>query len=276
MSAQPSNTVPASPGPLSILAISVNHGTTDYAELMIRSLLHHHSDRRRLQVLLLDNDSPGAERLHQFASAGISVRRSGYSTRHTVTTHGEILAAAVLDHADHDAYLFLDSDICFRTDHTIDALAAELEADPGLFGVQARWLRLDETPYEPPPGPRPLVTIKEAVRPEGQADFGDPVSYQVRIGDRLDPYCALIRNTPAFRRTVESVGLSPAAVQSERTGRWWDTFGLMTQVMATHGLGWRTSSPGVIHFGSASWQDDAWTDQRIAVRDRLLAEYRGW
>lgn len=76
-----------------------------------------------------------------------------------------------------------------------------------------------------------------------------------------------------LRKTVETFGLSAGMVQSERTGRWWDTLGILTQVMATHGLDWKYSSQGVVHFGNVSW-DDQWAAEKAAARDRLLAEYR--
>lgn len=259
-----------------VQAIAVNHGTSDYAELLIRSFVRHHPDRGDLPLLVLDNDSPGFDRLERLAGDGVEVCRSGYGTDHQVVTHGEIVAAAILDRPDTDAYLLLDSDVCFRTDNTVPGMAAELAADTSLFGVQAQWLLPDGTRFEPTPADDyPRTTIRESLLPAGAAEWSEPYEFQVEIraADRIHPFCALLRNTPALRRTVDRFGLSAGMVQSERTGRWWDTLGILTQVMATHGLGWRHSSYGVVHFGNVSW-DDQWAAEKAAARDRLLAEYR--
>lgn len=190
---------------------------------MLRSLLHHHHpDRDAMRITLLDNGSTELERLDQFRALGVEVAASGYGLDHQVTTHGEVLAAAVLDRPDCDGYLFLDSDVCFRTDRTIEAMAAELDADPELFGVQARWLRAeDDSEFAPEPGPPVSVGIQESVRGPGETDWPPPLSYQVlrhTDADRIHPFCALVRNSPVFRRTVQTFGLSPAMVQAERRG----------------------------------------------------------
>lgn len=120
---------------MKIQAIAVNHGTTDYAELLIRSFVRHHPDRSGLRLLLLDNDSPGFERLAGLSVDGVEIRPSGYGLDHQVVTHGEIVAAAILEHPDNDAYLLLDSDVCFRADNTIGRIAEELACDATVFGV---------------------------------------------------------------------------------------------------------------------------------------------
>jgi hypothetical protein len=96
------------------------------------------------------------------------------------------------------------------------------------------------------------------------------VRYPVTLGDRVHPFCTLLRNTPAVRRTVELIGLSPAMTQCVRGGRWWDTLGLFTQVMRTHGLDWRYSEQQAGHFGNVSWTTD-WSVQKADRRDRLRA-----
>jgi hypothetical protein len=258
-----------------ITVVAVNHGTTAYAELLLSSLLRHHPDRADLQIVLLDNESPELDRLDRFRTAGVEIQQSGYSTSHTLTTHGEILRDAVLARPDCDAYLFVDCDVCFRTDDTIGGMAAELRSDSGLFAIQARWLNADGTQFHAAPvEPPPRSFIREAIRGSTADPWPEPLEYSVelRLADRVHPFCALLRNTPAFRSTVEHLGLSPAVVQSERGGRWWDTLGLLTQVMRTHGLGWRESEYGVLHFGNVSW-DSQWAAEKAAARDRLLAEY---
>lgn len=102
----------------------------------------------------------------------------------------------------------------------------------------------------------------------------DPLEYslQLRLADRVHPFCALVQNTVPFRKTVEYIGLSPARVESERHGCWWDSFGLLTQVMRTHDKTWRKSAYGVVHFGNVSW-DPQWAEQKATQRDSLLLQY---
>ncbi|GAB2586663.1 glycosyltransferase family 2 protein [Kribbella endophytica] len=258
-----------------ICVLTVNHGTTPYAELLLASLLHRHPDREHLDVVVLDNDSSGLYRLARFTEAEVEVVQTGYTTAHTLTTHGEILRDAVLARPDYDAYLFVDCDVCFVADGTIDALALELTADADAFAVQARWLTHDGGEL-PASGEdfHPTSYIRESVRRSPDDAWSDPIEYSVtlQLTDRVHPFCCLIRNDDAFRRTVEHVGLSPAAVQAERGGKWWDTLGLLTQVMKTHGRHWTLSEQGVIHFGNVSWSSD-WAAEKAAARDRLLATY---
>jgi hypothetical protein len=256
-----------------ICVLTVNHGTTPYAELLLTSLLHHHPGRDDLHVVLLDNASDDLDRLSRFTE--VEVQQTGYTTDHTLTTHGEILRNAVLARPDYDAYLFVDCDVCFVADGTIDALAAALTADPAAFAVQARWLTHEggELPASGEDS-HPTSYIRESVRRSPDDDWSDPIEYalKLQLTDRVHPFCALLRNDDAFRRTVEHVGLSPAAVQAERGGKWWDTLGLLTQVMKTHGRHWNLSEQGVIHFGNVSWSSD-WAAEKATARDRLLAAY---
>ncbi|MEV6287016.1 glycosyltransferase family A protein [Kribbella sp. NPDC051770] len=255
-----------------ICVLTVNHATTPYAELLLASLQHHH-DRDDLDVVVLDNSSTDLDRLDRFPT--VQVVQTGYTTTRTLTTHGEILRDAVLARPAYDAFLFVDCDVCFVVDGTIDALAAELAADPEAFAVQARWFTHDggELPASGEDS-HPTTYIRESVRRSPDDEWSDPAEYSVemRLTDRVHPFCALIRNDDAFRRTVEHLGLSPAVVQAERGGKWWDTLGLLTQVMKTHGKHWVLSEQGVIHFGNVSWSSD-WAVEKAAARDRLLARY---
>jgi hypothetical protein len=259
-----------------ITVLAVNHGTTPYAELMLASLVHHHRDRRNLSVVVLDNQSPDIRSLDRFGEYGVQIEQSGYTVNHVVTTHGEILRAAVLARPDCEAYLFVDCDVCFRADGTIDAMAAELESDPALFAVQARWLHEDGSVYQPEtPDPLPRAFVRESIRHSPDEPWPAALEYalELRVADRVHPFCTLIRNTPQFRLATEHLGLSPGRIESERGGRWWDTLGLLTQVMRTHGLSWRESEQGVLHFGNVSW-DDRWAEEKARRRDELLAHYR--
>ena len=68
------------------------------------------------------------------------------------------------------------------------------------------------------------------------------------MGGRLSPCCCLIRNIPAFRRVVDLIGFSCASTEQSEGSKTYDTFGLMTQVMKTHGMNPILSSKMVLHF----------------------------
>lgn len=257
-----------------VQVVSVNHGTTRYAELLLRSLLAHHRDRSELAVLLLDNGSGELERLEWAKAFGVEVRASGYSLDAPVTTHGELLRGAVRATPECDAYLFVDSDVCFVADNTIEAMTRELLDDPNLFAVQAIWSHEDGSTHDP----TAYVTgktsrVRESVRMFGQDEWSEPCEWDIGYADRVHPFCTLVRNDSVFRITVEVLGLSPAQTQSVRGAEWFDTLGLLTQVMKTHGRTWRTSSQRVIHFGNASWRPEQ-AEANAARRDALLATYR--
>ncbi|WP_152363950.1 hypothetical protein [Microlunatus speluncae] len=255
-----------------IKVLSVNHGTTAYADLMLRSLVARHPDRAGIEVLLLDSGGCELDRLAWAERHGIRIRPSGYPLDVAVTSHGEILRAAVLAEPDCDAYLFVDADVCFVADDTIGALARELAADPDLFAVQATWLLPDGSVFaEGGPDDR-VAWIREAVRPDGVGEWSEPYEYRIGYGDRVHPFCVLVRNDAPFRTAVEVIGLSPGGTQCVRGALWWDTLGLLTQVMKTHDRSWRRSDAGVIHFGNVSWTAD-WAAEKAGQRDVLLARH---
>ncbi|MGW0228203.1 hypothetical protein ACWDWO_07805 [Actinopolymorpha singaporensis] len=255
-----------------IQVVTINHGTTDYADLFLRSLIAHHPDRSELRVLVLDNDSGDVQRLDWARRFGVRIRASGYSLDASVNTHGEILRDAVLAEPDCDAYLFADSDVCFVSDDTLGATARELDSTPDAFAVEALWANEDDTIFHHRAGAPPGTSrIRESVRFAG-GDWGEPYEFDVDYGDRVHPFCVLVRNDPPFRSTVELLGLSPAMTQCVRGAMFWDTFGLLTQVMRTHGRSWALSSRRVVHFAGVSWQSE-YAEDKAARRDTLLGRY---
>jgi hypothetical protein len=236
---------------------------------MIKSLLD--VDRSPVQLLVLDNGADDLAMLDWAVARGVTIRPSGYTVgAGGVTTHGEILRDAILAHPHPDAYLLLDADCFFREPGTVETMAAELESDPMLFAVQARQADEDGTDLEQPFTPW-TREIEERVRDLPDGRWSEPVRYPVTLGERAHPFCTLLRNTPAMRRTVELIGLSPAMTQCERGGRWWDTLGLFTQVMRTHGLDWCYSTRQAGHFGNVSWTTE-WSQHKAERRDRLRAQ----
>ena len=240
-----------------IEAVTVNHNTSRYMELMLRSLFAHHSEIN-LSLTVLDNASTDdmSELKAYVQSIGLSIQQTGFTTNTKNNSHGEILSKFVFDHPDCTHYLFLDADVCFLEDHTIDALLKELDERDDAFGIGPRmsWDGVEEIPQD--------------ARRENP-DICDA---------RLHPCCAVVQNTPLFRLIVEEVGLSSAKVLWAEGEEVFDTFKLMTKVMKTHGLKHVISSQMVLHFCCVSyvWEPTKhWNEAKAKRRDELLTKYRG-
>jgi hypothetical protein len=240
----------------SIAAVTVNHNTSRYAELMLRSLFATHPPDLLLSLMLYDNASrDDTSALEAYArSRGIRAQQSGFTTQTPHNSHGEILRRFVLGHPECDYYLFLDADVCFVQQDTIGTMLRELETDSAAFGI----------------GPR-LSWDGETELPREVAD-GNPDIYEAR----LHPCCALIKNTAVFRDVVQEVGLSCVKVLWAEQEEYLDTLKLMTRVMRTHGQHHLISSAMVIHFFCVSydWDPEQFMRQKACHRDRLLASYR--
>lgn len=120
-------------------AVMVNHNTSAFAELAIRSLFANNSDYP-LDLVVYDNDSNDADLADLQAltrSLGIPFIASGFPIDTANNSHGEILGRFVLDPATRDAdyLLFLDSDVCFTHPGVLTQLMAALETDPTAFGA---------------------------------------------------------------------------------------------------------------------------------------------
>lgn len=238
----------------SIQAAVVNHNTSAYTELMLRSLFATHPDLPSQNVRVFDNQSTDdmSGMLAFTAQAGVPVQPSGFSLDTVNNSHGDIMRTFVLDTPRCDYYLFLDADVVLVQKDTIAGLMAALNADPGAFGAGPSMSWDGEQPYTQPDD-NPDVYIA-----------------------RLHPCCALVKNTPLFRTVVEQVGLFCVKFLWADREEYLDTFKLMTKVMNTHGLHHIITRQLVIHFFSVSY---AWDDERVKTikenrRDELLAKYR--
>lgn len=239
-----------------IAAASVNHNTSAYMELMLRSLFARHRALPSFTLTVFDNDSTDDTRALRAAAAarGVPIVPSGFGLATEHNSHGDILSRFVQAQAGCTHFLFLDADTCFIEDDTISTLVRELDDHPEAFGIGPRlsWDGVSEVPAE-----------ARAANP----DICDA---------RLHPCCALVRNTPIFRRVVAEVGLMCAQVLWAERAEYLDTFKLMTRVMATHGLRHILSSALVLHFFSVSypWDPPELTAQKVARRDARLADLR--
>lgn len=239
-----------------IEAVSVNHNTSAYMELMLQSLFARHASNLNLAITVVDNASEDdMTDLRAYAERmGIPIVQSGFNTRTEYNSHGEILRRFVLDHPDCSHYLFLDADVCFVQDNTLGVMLRDLEEAPEAFGIMPRlsWDGQTELPQE--------------------AGEGNPDIYR----ERLHPCCALVRNTEVFRTVVEEIGLSCVRYLWAAREEYLDTFKLMTRVMRTHALRHIVSSALVIHFFTVSydWDPAAAREQKARQRDALLADLR--
>ena len=240
-----------------IEAVTVNHNTSQYMELMLRSLFAHHPIELNLSLTMFDNASiENMSELKVYAeSKGIPIIQSGFTTDTENNSHGEILSRFVLEHPDCTHYLFLDTDVCFLEDNTIGTMLDELEANAKAFGIGPRmsWDGVGEIPEE---------------ARKANPDICDA---------RLHPCCALVKNTSLFRSIVKEIGLSSLKYLWAESDEIVDTFKLMTKVMKTHGLRHVISTRMVLHFFCVSyiWEPTKhWNEAKAKRRDELLSKYR--
>lgn len=240
-----------------VQAVTINHNTSRYMELMLRSLYAHHPQGLNLSLIVFDNASTDnmSDLTAYTDRIGIPIHQTGFTTNTPNNSHGEILNKFVLDHPDCTHYLFLDSDVCFLEKNTIHTMIEELENDPGAFGIGPRmsWDGIDEIP--------------EDAR-KANPDICD---------SRLHPCCALVKNTPLFRNIVEEIGLTSVKYLWAERDEIVDTFKLLTKVMKTHGLRHLISSTMVLHFFCVSyvWEPTKhWDEAKAKRRDQLLSLLR--
>jgi len=240
-----------------IAAVTVNHNTSLYMELMLRSLVAHHLQGLDLSLTVYDNASTDdrSSLSAYLQSRNLALVQTGFTTQTQNNSHGEILGRFVLAHPDCTHYLFLDSDVCFLEDNTINTMLDELEANVDAFGIGPRmsWDGVTEIPAE---------------ARQANPDICDA---------RLHPCCAVVKNTALFRTIVKEVGLSSAIILWAEREEIADTFKLMTKVMRTHGLKHILSSKMVLHFFCVSyiWEPTRhWNEAKAKRRDELLEKYR--
>lgn len=254
-----------------IEAVTVNHNSSVFAELMIRSLLHRNPGVS-LKLTVMDNNSTDGDdlaALKRYASeAGVDFTSSGFHVApSTPNSHGIVLRSFVMDHPECTHYLFIDPDVCFLESGVIEGMLDELSADDHAFGIMPRstlpagvaWLNQESV-------------IRYTIQWPG-CDESTLREARALVRPRLHPFCALIENTPLFRSVVEEVGLALTCTLAPKGGFNWDTLGLATSVMKTHGFHYLVSLSGVHHFFGVSY-DPAGIDSKRARCQEWLAELR--
>jgi len=259
-----------------INVVAVNHNTSLFTELAVRSLLKMHGPRSNWRLVVLDNASTDETQvLKEYAEgAGIEFHQSGLQADdRQANSHGEIIRQFVMTNPDCDYYLLLDTDICFVMQNTVDQMLSEFKNRDEAWAIQAR-VGLDSTylfKSEKPVLTQDLSEYRSKEFAEKKRlylhhqkllfepiadNMKDPISTMSGSGKpRCSPMCTLIKNTPAFRRVADRIGLSSAWIYEDNMvgAGMYDTMGLLTAVMTTHEQIYLTSSQGVIHFGGSTY-----------------------
>lgn len=243
-----------------IYGVTVNHNTSHFVELMLRTLfLTNDLGGIDFHMVVLDNssDDEGLEQLRSYLSdQGISLIQTGFDNTLAPEKHGAALGSFVEEHDDCTHYLFLDSDMWFVEDNTVPTMLSELlESPPAVFANQARIYGYYA--YRVIEGRDGIPGVGDVDDfPTWQVSCYDTV-YSTRLARRCSPACSLVANTPIFRKVVKIIGLGRAMGFEVGTARWYDTFSLMTHVMATHGLHFIVSSKRINHFTMTGYQPEA-------------------
>lgn len=240
-----------------ISAVLVNHNTSAFAELAIRSLFVQNPGVDAT-LTVYDNDSTDdrSGMLRAAERHNVAVYPSGFPTTTAGNSHGEVLSRFVLDSRNEtaDHLLFLDADICFTRAGSLGLLADALRDNAEVFGV----------------GPRMSW------------DGRNPMPEQLAVNpsiylNRLHPCCALVKNTATFRAVVEHVGLSSARLLWAEHEDYLDTFELMTRIMRTHGHRHMiVDNALILHAFAITYPDQssALLTEKEARRDRWLTAMR--
>ncbi len=237
-----------------VRTVVVNHNTSRYTEVALRSLLALNRDLA-FDLTVLDNGSTDETApLFEWARRhGVQVQQSGFTTSEPANTHGEVLGAFVLASPPGAFFLFLDPDICFLHAHTIALMRDRLQGNPDLFAVQAE-MRL-------------FVTEAMGLHPQPRSYIEQADGSRRRLFPRPHPFCLMVRDSRQFRAVVEHVGLSTATrhAASPELGGSYDTFGLAAAAMRTHDLSWAIAGGPVLHYAQAAERRDP--DDLMRMKD---------
>lgn len=237
----------------------VNHNTSHFTELLLRTLmLTHQQPSFQLDITVLDNgsDDEHLPALRSYlATQQIPCIQTGFDTAVDFAKHGAALAAFVAQRSDCSYYLCMDADTWFIEPHTIDMMMCELAAaGSDTFANQARIYgyyadRIIE-------GRDGVPGMSDATDQQEQSVIYDGRPYRKRIAARCSPVCTLIANTPQVRNVVTTVGMSPLIRFEVGAYTYYDTFGMLTQVMHTHRQRFIVSATTINHFTESAHRPD--------------------
>jgi hypothetical protein len=244
---------------LHICGVTVNHNTSHFVELMLRTLfLTNDLTALRLEMTVLDNQSGDAhvdELRTYLGDQHVAFLQTGFDTGIAGEKHGVAFAKFIRDHLNCTHFLFLDADMWFIEPDTIATMVTELSRAPSAtFANQARILGYYAGR---------IIEGRDGIPGTGAFDSQPPSTvalwdrvYTQRVMPRCSPVCSLVVNSPLFRRVVETVGLSPAYRFGVGEAFFYDTFSLMTQVMATHNQAFIVSAKTINHFTQATYMPE--------------------
>ena len=257
-----------------IKAASVNHNTSLFAELMARSLLDRNGGTR-IELTVYDNssnDEPDLSHLKAFTDgAGVGFRPSGFGLVGNV--HGVALQRFVETEPSCSHYLFVDPDVYFMRDNQVRSMVQRLDSDSNAWCLMPKCTWDGTTDHTPYPQEQAGAEIEYRITwPWG--DVSDRITAKGSLRERVHPFCVLVKNTDVFRAVAREIGLCGGFTFSPEGGAAWDTLGMATSAMRTHGLTELIGDEMVYHFFNVSY-DTEWIDSK---RDRCrawLAELRG-
>jgi hypothetical protein len=262
-------------------ACVVNHNTSEFAELALRTLVATHQQRLaagQLRVTVMDNHSTdgGLNDLVAAASElGAAFQRSRWpAATAPVNSHGDVLRDFVAARHQATHVFFVDADIVFTAPDCLGVMLAEIAASQDVWAVQARF-HWDEDKH----GPGASLDIWAGHHDQFWVGIGQPPvrPFAGRHKRRCNPACTLVANTPVFRSVAEIIGLSAGVVVSadEALAGFADTLGLASLAMRTHGLRYVLSAVTVGHYSGVSYDDPANpVDFKIEECRRRLAALR--
>jgi hypothetical protein len=263
-----------------IEAVIVNHNTSPFAELCLRTLAQAvPALDEPVQITVMDNHSTdgGVGDLREAASAtGATFALSRWPASQTkVNTHGDVLRDFVRARPRADRFLFLDADIVFVDRETLLTLRRDLLGHPNRWAVQAQFawsahVRGGGSSLDMGAGdPQHLYVSFEDPGSKWQTTF--PV---IGVGQRrCHPGCTLIQCSPEFLLTAERFGFATSVVLSADTSvaGYYDTMALASGVMSTHGLEYALSDARVVHYFNVSYDERAeLTQLKLADVSRRL------
>jgi hypothetical protein len=170
---------------------------------------------------------------------------------HNTSRYTELLLRSMFaKHTDCSYLLFLDTDVCFLENDSLDVMLQELQQDEKSFAISPR--------------------ITSNAESEIAREY-----WSVVYNSRLHPCCALVKNTDTFQRVVAEVGLSCVQFLWAHGEEYFDTFRLMTQVMKTHGFRVIRSAAMVQHFFCVAYEMEPQKlmNVKAQLRDKLLEGY---
>ncbi|HZC27135.1 MAG TPA: hypothetical protein VE287_08920 [Actinopolymorphaceae bacterium] len=264
-----------------IEACIVNHNTSEFSELAVRTIAATHTEwlgAGKLGVTVVDNHSNDqglADLKAACRELDVAFSRSGWPAAEApVNTHGDVLRDFVTGHEAATHFLFVDTDVYFLTQDTVGAMLTEVTSQPDVWALQARFAWAEENR-----GRGSSLTIEAGPTQQLSAciDGASVGPFAGPYKPRCHPALALVPNTPVLRTVVDIVGLSAAVIiaADPATAGFADTFGLTSLVMQTHNLRYALSEVTVGHYYGVSYNDPQQpVESKIADCRRRLAELR--